>query len=476
VERKKFMGILDRKVKPKIGFLFTGLEVYWSQYPEFVEIGSNMYEKYIKNLAKIGEVIPAKFVDNPERSEEAGRMFKENDIDILFILPFGYNTGMIIVPCIRQLDIPIRLLATHEDATYDYKTADTARYLHHSGICCIPEYASTLVSLERKFRVITGWLQDKRFWEEIEKDAIGAAAGKVFKGLNFAIIGNTYTNMTDMPADDYRLLKATGKLFLRPEIEEFEEEYHKVTDTQLQEMYVQFRKFYEVDKTVTNEHMKESAKIAVVFDKIIHQYDIHAYGYYWWGIKELVTQIRAQSNLAGSRLSSMGVPGVTEGDVKTAMAMKAMDLMGAGGMFLEFNTIDYKDEFLLISHDGPVNFNVSEGKPKLQYLHIHHGKTGHGLGIDFNLKKGPVTLLNWTQSDPKVETFKLIYTIGEVIEGDILHVGNPNGRLKVHKPIHQFVDAWCQQGPIHHNSLGIGNISREIEIFSEVMGFTCVRV
>jgi len=470
------MGISDRKVRPKIGLMYTGLKVYWAQYPQFVEIGSNMYEKYLKEFKKIGDVVEAKFIDTPELSGQAGKMFKEKDIDILFILPFGYSTGMIIVPCVKQLDVPVRLLATHEDATYDYKNADTAQWLHHTGICCIPEYASTLVRIDKKFRVITGWLKDRRFWTEIEKDSIGAAVGKKFKDLNFAIIGNTYTNMTDMPADDHKLLKATGKLFLRPEIEEFEDEYYKVTDEQLRDMYTQLREFYEVDETVTNEHMKESAKIAVVFDKIINRYNINAYGYYWWGIKEIVTQLRSQSTLAGSRLASMGVPGVTEGDVKTAMAMKAMDLMGAGGMFLEFNTIDYENEFLLISHDGPVNFNVSDGKPRLQHLDIHHGKTGHGLGVDFNLKKGLVTLLNLTQSDPKVDTFKLIYTIGEVVEGDALHVGNPNGRLKISKPIYKFVDEWCQHGPIHHNSLGIGDLSREIEVFAEVMGFKCVGV
>ena len=112
----------------------------------------------------------------------------------------------------------------------------------------------------------------------------------------------------------------------------------------------------------------------------------------------------------------------------------------------------------------------------LQHLDIQHGKTGRGLGVDFNLKKGPVTLLNMTQSDPDVDTFKLIYTVGEVVDGDILHVGNPNGRLKVARPIPEFVNAWCQEGPQHHNALGIGDKSREIEVFAEVMGFACVRI
>ena len=172
----------------------------------------------------------------------------------------------------------------------------------------------------------------------------------------------------------------------------------------------------------------------------------------------------------------MGRMGVTEGDVKTAMAMKAMDLMGAGGMFVEFNAIDYAGDFFLVSHDGPVNFNVAEGRARLQHLDIHHGKSGTGLGVDFDIKKGPVTILNLTQSDYSCDTFKLIYTTGEVIDGDILSVGNPNCRLRISKPIHEFVEEWCMQGPIHHSSLGLGDISREIETFAESMGFACVRV
>ena len=470
------MSKLEPKVTPKIGVMYCGLKAYWPQYPEFLEIGTNMLDKYMKKFSEIGEVVLQKFVDDPEKSEAAGKVFAEEDIDILFILPFGYTTGMIIVPAVRAVKCPVRLLATHEDATYDYKTAKDADWLHHSGICCIPEYAGTLKRIGVPFHVITGWLEDPEFWSQIRKDSVGAATAREYKKLNFALIGNAYTNMTDMPADDHRLLKATGKLFLKPEVEEFAVEYDKVTEAQVKDMLLQFRDFYDLDETVTDEHMYESAKIAVVYDKIINKYDISGWGYYWWGISELYTHLRAQSSIAGSRLASMGRPGVTEGDVKTSMGMKVMDLIGAGGMFLEFNTIDYANNFILISHDGPVNFNVSEGRPSLQHLDIVHGKTGKGLGINFNLKKGPVTIMNWTQSDYDCDTFKLIYTVGEVVEGDMLMCGNPNGRLKIQRPIPEFVEAWCQEAPVHHSSLGIGDVSREIETFAETMGFKCVRV
>ena len=84
-------------------------------------------------------------------------------------------------------------------------------------------------------------------------------------------------------------------------------------------MYRQFRSMYDVDETVTNEHLRFSAQVAVAFDEVITRHDIYAFGFFWWGEQELVTQLRAQAALAVSRLASLGRPGVTEGDVKSAM-------------------------------------------------------------------------------------------------------------------------------------------------------------
>ena len=225
---------------------------------------------------------------------------------------------------------------------------------------------------------------------------------------------------------------------------------------------------------MTNEHLRESARIAVAYDEVIRRHDISAFGFYWWGETERVTELRAQAALAVSRLAAMGRPGVTEGDVKTAMAMKLLDLLGAGGMFVEFFSMDFDEDFLLLGHDGPANVNVAAGRPKLQHLEVHHGKSGHGLGIDFAVAEGPVTLLNLTQTG--AETFKLIHASGEVIPGPVLRIGNPNCRVRISRPIHEFMDAWCQEGPSHHIALGLGDHSDEIDAFAEAMEFDCVRV
>src|SRR5262245_18390902 len=87
----------------------------------------------------------------------------------------------------------------------------------------------------------------------------------------------------------------------------------------------------------------------------------------------------------------------------------------AGGMFLEVLSMDFDEKFFLVGHDGPANSNVADGKAELKHLDVHHGKTGHGLCIDFMLPNRPVMLLNLTRFAAG-ERFKLIYTTGEAIK------------------------------------------------------------
>ena len=434
-----------------------------------------MFGKLRDMLEPYAEIIAPDLVDTPEKSRQAGELFNREQVDMLLVFPLGYTPSMDMLPAVQAVDAPVRILNAHEDRTYDYATADTTDYLHHEGVCCIPEFAGALVNIGKKFKVRTGSFDDARFQQELQQDFAGVGAARFFRSMNVGLIGQVYPGMTDMPIDEARLLRATGRMLVRPEVEEIEEAYQRVTEEELAEMFTQFRDSFDVDESVTNEYMRISAQIAVAYDEIIRKHDIFAFGYYWWGEKELITQLRAQSGLAVSRLAAMGRPGVTEGDVKTAMAMKILELMGGGGMFVEFFAMDLNENSFLLGHDGPSNIGVASGRPRLMHLDTHHGKSGHGLGIDFDMQAGPVTMLNLTQFDAD-DTFKLIYSIGEVIDGPILQIGNPNARVKIEQPLHEFMDAWCQQGPSHHIALGLGDHSQALEAFAEAMGFRIVRI
>ena len=266
---------------------------------------------------------------------------------------------MTIVPAVHALRVPVRILNAHLDRSYDYAKADTTDLPLPRGGLLRSRIRGRAREPGQEFKVRAGLFDDPRLQGELQADFRGAAAARAFKALNVGLIGQTYTHMTDMPVDEHRLLKSTGRMLVQPEVEEIENAFARVTESQLQDMYRQFRSLYEVDRSVTNDHLRFSAQAAVAYDKIIMKHDISAFGYYWWGERELMTQLRSQSNLAVSRLAARGRPGVTEGDVKSAMAVKIMDLLGAGGMFVEFFAMDFDENFILMGHDGPSNINMA---------------------------------------------------------------------------------------------------------------------
>ncbi len=196
--------MLKAKVRPRIGLLVTGHRMYWEQFPELKGMGERMTNSLAERLSSIGEVKSIGLVDTWERAVEAEAYFKREGIDLLVIFPQGYSTGMMIAPVVRSAEVPIRLLNAHEDACYDYAHADTAIYLHHEGPCCIPEFAVTMATMNKRFEVISGHFGDEAMWRRIRRDALGAASATAFSSLRFGVIGNTYTGMTDMPTDEHR--------------------------------------------------------------------------------------------------------------------------------------------------------------------------------------------------------------------------------------------------------------------------------
>ena len=77
-------------------------------------MGLSRYDRLRAMLDPYGEIVAPELVDTPQKAAEAGEMFRRAGIDLLLIFPFGYTPSMDMLPAVRVLDVPIRLLNAHE--------------------------------------------------------------------------------------------------------------------------------------------------------------------------------------------------------------------------------------------------------------------------------------------------------------------------------------------------------------------------
>ena len=163
-----------------------------------------------------------------------------------------------------------------------------------------------------------------------------------------------------------------------------------------------------------------------------------------------------------------------EFDIKTCIAMLIMDRLDIGGSFAEFHPFDFKEDFILVGHDGPHHLRIADGKPILRSLTKYHGKPGSGASVEFKIKEGPITMLGITQAANG--GFKFVIGEGISKKGAIPPTGNTNTRGFFEPTTKEFIKAWVMEGPTHHYALGIGHHAKTLAKIGDILGVETVIV
>jgi L-arabinose isomerase len=259
------------------------------------------------------------------------------------------------------------------------------------------------------------------------------------------------------------------------EVEELVSLRRGVTNEEMKERLELFYATFDVQEDCPVEELQKSAITSVALDRLVEQYKLGSMAYYYKGSGDAENEEAIASIILGnSLLTANGVPVAGEYEIKNAQAMKIMDSFGAGGSFTEYYALDFKDDIVLMGHDGPGHIAIAEGKTKVRPLGVYHGKVGKGLSVEMSVKNGPVTLLSVVENYGS--GLMLLVAEGESVPGSILQLGNTNSRYKFSVGARKFVNDWNSHGPAHHCAVGVGHIASKIMKFGSLLNIEVVQV
>lgn len=466
----------------KAGIFAIGLDTYWPQFDGLLE-NLNGYHAQIHNrIASMGiDVIDAGMVDNVERAYEVSSLFKQSDVEMIFLFISTYALSSTVLPVVQKTKIPVVMLNLQPVAQLDYESFNalgdrgkmTGVWLEHCQSCSVPELVCVFNRAGVDYHVVTGYLQDKDAWQEIQ-DWVDAA--KVVAGMRenrVGLLGHYYCGMLDVYSDLTQQSAVFGNHFQLLEMCEVNELRKAATDEEVAAKIAEFNEKFEVSAECKISEVGRAAKTSVALDQLIAKHNLGSLAYYYEGVGEyenIVTSVIAGNTL----LTGRNIPVAGEYEVKNVQAMKIMDLFGAGGSFSEFYLSDFVDDVVYLGHDGPAHFAIAEGRVSLVPVPVYHGKPGKGLSIQMTVKQGPVTLLSVVQrADGSV---LLQVAEGESVAGPILQIGNTNSRYKFSIGAKGFMNEWSRGGPAHHCAIGIGHIANKIEKMGALLGIQVSRV
>lgn len=469
----------------RIGLMGIGLEAYWKQFDGLRERLRGYLDVVADKIALDGRsVVQLGLIDTPQKAVSAGHECRRQDIDVLVLYVTTYALSSTVLPVVQRAKVPVLLLNLQPEAAINYarfnsmsdRTAMTGEWLAYCSACPVPEIANVLTRLCIPFFQATGILHDDpECWTEIEAWMKAAEVAKKLSHSRMGLMGHYYSGMLDIATD---IAQVSGRFGVHIEIVEADQltaMRRAVEPAAISSKIAAFKEFFTVEADCSRAELERAARTAVALDQLVAQNDLQLMAYYYMGSGVAENEETMSSIILGaSMLTGRHIPMAGEYEVKNAIAMKILDLLGAGGSFTEYYAMDFSADVVLMGHDGPGHIGIAQGKIRVRPLNVYHGKVGAGLSVEMSVRHGAVTLLSVVE-DPK-HGFKLLVAEGESVAGEILEIGNTNSRYRFSTGARRFTEEWNAQGPAHHCAIGVGHLGAQLAKLAAYMQLGFQRV
>lgn len=462
-----------------------GLDAYWPQFEGLKARLEGYLRRVEQKLSAIHpHIINAGLVDSADKAFAAGRLFRSQDVDLIFLYVTTYALSSTVLPVVQKAKVPVIILNLAPEAAIDYATFNsmkdrtkmTGEWLAYCSACPVPEIANIFNRTGVRFHQVTGMLEnDPACWEDVQHWVEAGRVAHTMANNRLGLMGHYYSGMLDIYTDLTQQYAHFGGHMELLEVEELVSFRKEVTATDIKERLLLFTQSFDIQPDCSTSELENAAITSVALDKLVAKHQLGSMAYYYKGSGNPDNENAISSIILGnSLLTANGVPVAGEYEVKNAQAMKIMDAFGAGGSFTEYYAVDFNDDVVLMGHDGPGHIAIAEGKTKVRPLYVYHGKVGSGLSVEMSVRNGPVTLLSVVEKAHG--GLMLLVAQGESVAGPILQIGNTNSRYKFSIGARSFMNNWNSYGPAHHCAVGVGHIAEKIRKLGMLLGMDVVQV
>ena len=244
-ENEEFGDLLnyyEKKEKLKVGVYTSGWFEYDRMFPEMMErdlrsdvdIVVGNIKKY---LASEAEIIWPGVISTVDDADNAGRLFKKENVDMVVLILFCYVPDFITMQCLRYVEeVPLIIFCRQVNKDIDFNQT-YEKLARTSGNIALPQLTGTFKKMGKfkNFEFAIGRDSDKEPYEKIKKYFDAVKARQYLKDINIGIIGHTFRGMFDHDYDRTRITGILGPQVIDIHISHLLDIWNKVTDEEATE-------------------------------------------------------------------------------------------------------------------------------------------------------------------------------------------------------------------------------------------------
>ncbi|MBQ1223515.1 MAG: hypothetical protein II350_07270 [Clostridia bacterium] len=456
--------------KPRIGLLPLYVELYDIAEPECRPTINAAHKNTSDKLKNAGlEVVDVPVCRLAREFEDAIKTFEDANCDCIVTLHLAYSPSLQSEKALAKTKLPIIILDTTPDFTYDHTTSPDLLMYNH-GIHGVQDMCNLLIRNGKKFSIFAGHLEKSNVISRVFAAAKAAMIAAELRSSRVGLVGGAFEGMGDfqLPLEEFK-----ADLGIETVLYDFEKgakRIAEVTEEDIQKEKAEDLKNFIFDPSLSEETYRNTAPVSLALRRWVEEEKLTAFSVNFLATEGPNPGLTTMPFTECCKAMTRGTGYAGEGDVLTAALTGAVLSAYEDATFTEMFCPDWEHGTVYLSHMGEFNYLSSDKKPTMYEKPFPYTAAKNPTVAFATLKGGRALYINLAPFGNG--NYTLTIAPGEMlsIEGENTQSESVNGWFKPDVSLETFLERFSAVGATHHSVLVYGDELETFAALGDILG------
>jgi len=455
----------------KVGFLAGAFFEYYRMYGEAFQrqIAQDM-ELVLHHLRqRFKNVVYPGLCDTLDKCAQAGERFKDEEVDVVVLCEGTYVPDYMPLEALAKIrNTPLILFVTQSAPTIS-QDSNYEQLIRDSALIGLAQFSGAIRKMDwfKEYRVVVGALSDAKAYDMIQRYANAVIAYRNLQEKKIGVVGHVFRGMYDFEHDKTKLKGKLGPSCINIQVSHLVDLWNAVSDSEIQALTAEVKRRFKIIG-ITDGDIERAARLAIAMRDLVNRFNLDALCYL--GQHHVEQKTQTTPYLGSALLQENGIMTISEGDIHGVTMMVIQHLLtGMTPFFGEWGAFDEQLNAILIMMHGFGDPRLAKDPTDIRVTSSpeNWGYAGNGFSFEFTAKPGIATIGHFIDDQ---QGYRMLISKGEILDLPVIRCRELNFRIKVDKPVKEYITELLGYGFAHHTIVAYGDLMEELSLIADLMG------